>query len=163
VNLHGIARGAIRATNPDENVLLYQAVGEENSQGRITARYAAPLGITAQFQPTSDSLAHGDGISTTALTIEAFLHSDAARPVSGLARRPMARTGDFIKRGGAWLLVTNVIEDWSPVGWANVELTEQAEPPEGVSDLSGVTLVDAGTSGQMFENVIDCGSGRQNA
>jgi hypothetical protein len=157
MNLHDIVRSAIRAVNPDEDVLLYQAVGEENRQGLITAQYGAPLGITAQFQPTSDALSHSENMSTTTLTIEAFLYSDAAQPVSGIARRPIARTGDFIKRGSVWLLVTNVIEDWSPVGWANVELTEQAEPPAGIADLSAVTLIDCGLSSQIFENIIDCG------
>jgi hypothetical protein len=156
--LHGIVRSAIRAINPDENVLLYQAVGEENDGGLILPLYAQPVSIAAQFQPTSDVLAHSENVSTTALTIEAFLYSDAALPVSGIARRPLARTGDFIKRGAVWLLVTGVIEDWSPVGWANVELAEQAEPPAAFTDLSLITLIDCGTSSQTIEKIIDCGA-----
>jgi hypothetical protein len=134
MNLHAIVREAINIVNPDEPVTLYQALGQTNNRGTVTPRYQAGLSVLAQIQPEDDNLEHREALSTTAQGAEFWLFSDPSLPVTGISRQPM-RGGDIIKRAdGAFWLVDNSIEDWTPVGWAHVHATLQITPPEDVDD-----------------------------
>ena len=157
INLHAIARAAINRINPDEAVTLYQAVGAENIGGIVhTAYEASPA--RAQIQPIPDALRVIDNVQITGADCFAYLFSDATLPVAGQKRRPISRTGDVIKRtDGLYYLVTTVNEDYSPVGWVKVTLTEQARAPEGIIDLAVIGLTDCGTSAESIDNVINCG------
>lgn len=132
MNLHHIVRGAITSVHPDETALLYRANGQDNVKGKVKARYEEPETIKGNFQAmdalTLQQLERG---SVTGCTVQAYLYSDIANPVSGISRIPITRTGDFIKRSDdTWWLVHNVIEDWSADGWIKVGLTRQVTPPE---------------------------------
>lgn len=133
MNLHNIVRSAITTVNPDEQITLYKAIGQENVKGSVIPKYADPLIVSSQWQPLdADRLAQLEMVNQTVSAEQVFLYSDKSQPISGISRTPIARTGDFLKRGGSWYLVTAVLEDWSNVGWINVEVTLQTRPPEGV-------------------------------
>lgn len=136
MNLHRVVRGAITTVNPDATVLIYYAIGQENTKGKITPLYDAPQTIQAQWQPLDlEYLRQTERVSDTIVGDQVFLYSDPNKPVSGIKRIPLARTGDFLKKGDQWYLVTGIIEDWSDVGWINIDVTLQAKPPEGISDV----------------------------
>lgn len=129
INLHNIVRSSISAINGDEAVTLYQSNGSTNVRGTMKNTYNE-LSITAQFQPLdADRLIHAEAVGIVIPACQAFLYSDATMPVAGIVRS-LARTGDFVLRNGLYYLVTAVLEDWSNVGWCNVELTEQTAPPD---------------------------------
>lgn len=128
MNLHAIVRGLITRVHPDEPVELIQCAGVENLKGVIRTTYAEPVPILANIQPTGEPLEHTDGMNVTPQTEDAYLFSNASNPVKGITRLPMARTGDFLRRGdGTLWRVTDVLEDWSADGWAKVRITQQVE------------------------------------
>lgn len=83
-----------------------------------------------QFQPNeANRLQHLENINSTAHTEQIFLASDNNRPIEGIARVPILRTGDYIERKpGEFWKITAMFEDWSNVGWANCEVTLQVPP-----------------------------------
>lgn len=131
LNLHRIVRSAITSVKPDELVLLYRSVGQINVDGMLNATYEPGIAIYAQFQPNEASrLLQAEQVSSTTITEQVFLYSDTTRAVASLDRLPLARTGDIIDRNGQWWLVTAIMEDFSTVGWANVEVTKQVTAPD---------------------------------
>lgn len=131
LNLHDIVRGAITAVHGDEDIVLYQSVGQKNIKGKIIPLYSKGIEAKAQVQPLGEnSLAQTENANTTPDDDQAFVYSDKELPVTGIRRHPFARTGDFMKRGDAWYLVTADLEDWSRVGWSNVRITLQITPPD---------------------------------
>lgn len=136
MNLHAIVRGAITQVNPDLTVQIYYAVGQQNIDGLVIPSYDPPETIKAQWQPYSiNDLRHVERLSTTELSDQVFLFSDANRPPSGIQRVPLARTGDFIKKGNEWYLITDILEDWTHDGWINVNVELQVKPPEGIGNV----------------------------
>lgn len=131
LNLHELVRGAITTVKPDESVLLYKAVGQTNLDGEVKPSYNPAMSIKAQFQPNeSNRLMHAEKTGVTTITEQVFLYSDTTLPVAGVERSPIARTGDMINRNGEWWLITAVLEDFSAIGWINVEVTQQLTPPD---------------------------------
>lgn len=131
INLHAIVRGAINAVNPDEIVTLYRAAGQVNVDGLVTPKYEAGEIVAAQWQPNDEkALEHAEKLNAIKDSEQIFLYSDTVNPVAGLRRLPITRSGDMIERGAQWYLVTCILEDWSRVGWINVEVTLQTKPPD---------------------------------
>ena len=131
INLHHVVRPAITLLNPDEDILLYQSLGQKNVKGKGTPLYSKAIEAKAQIQPLdANSLAQTENASTTPEDEQAFVYSSKELPVAGIRRKPFARTGDFIKRDGLWYLVTAELEDFSSIGWANVRITLQITPPD---------------------------------
>ena len=130
VNLHSVVRSAITAIHPDENCILYHSVGQRNVKGKVVPVYAEPINIKANFQPLdTEALKHVEALSVTGVDEQVFLYSDEPHPVTGQQRIP-TRTGDFIRRGETYWLVTAVFEDWTWDGWANVGVHRQSTPPD---------------------------------
>ena len=132
VNLHDVVRGLITSIHPDENCILYQANGQINNRGVITAIYLEPQEIKANIQPLdAQALKHLERVNDTKASEQIFVYSNLDMPVNGIQRMPILRSGDFIKRqDGTYWLITNVLEDWSWDGWCNAGITQQIEPPD---------------------------------
>lgn len=131
INLHAVVRGAVRSINPDETVTLHRAAGQINVDGVVRPCYEAGEEVVAQWQPDEkEALGHTERVNSTFDSEQVFLYSEAASPVAGLQRVPIARMGDMLLRGELWYLVTAVIEDWSRVGWINVTATLQNKAPD---------------------------------
>lgn len=132
VNLHHVVRSAITSIHPDEVVTLYQSNGQTNVRGVVKATYKAPVAVKANFQPLdSDALKHIEMFNQTPISEQVFLYSDMDSPVTGQARLPSVRTGDFILRGdGTYWLVTAVLEDWTWDGWTNLGVHQQTTEPD---------------------------------
>lgn len=131
MNLHKIVRAAITRVNPDEENTLTQSIGVQNVNGLITNLTSAQE-VKAQWQPITNVLEHTDGVDVTKIEMKVYLFSDDALPVAGIRRLPQMRAGDMLTRadGTNWL-ITSVLENWSPVGWAAVTAvmqTSDAEP-----------------------------------
>lgn len=131
INLHAIVRSGITTINPDELVTLYQSAGQVNIDGLVSAKYAEGAETWAQWQPNDENtLEHTEKINKTKDSEQVFLYSDTINPIAGIRRKLKPRTGDMIKRGEEWYLVTSILEDWSPVGWINIEVTMQTKAPD---------------------------------
>lgn len=131
LNLHNVLRGAITAIHPDETVALYQSLGQKNVKGKVTAIYAEPKIVKANFQPLDSDALKLREINQTPISEQVFLYSDSALPVTGQQRLPVVRTGDFIKRSDdTYWLVTAVLEDWTWDGWCNVGVHQQINEPD---------------------------------
>lgn len=130
INLHAVVRSAITAVNPDEQVTLYQSAGQRHLGGIVTPLFFSPATVMVQFQPNeANRLRQLEAMSVTEHTEQIFLYSDNNRPIEGIARVPILRTGDYIeRRQGEYWKVTAVIEDWSGVGWTNCEVALQVAP-----------------------------------
>lgn len=137
MNLHSIARGAIVALHPEESVTLYQSSGQTNNQGVISPTYEAAQTVQAQIQSLStDELANVENVAQTGQVRKAYLFGP---PVTSLIPqgivRPLARSGDMIQRAdGTWWLVTGMMEDFSASGWVCVQITQQVDAPQGVTN-----------------------------
>ena len=130
INLHDVVRSAITAIHPDENCILYQSIGQRNIKSKTRPVYAAPKNVKANFQPLdAEALKHVEALSVTGVDEQVFLYSGEPTPVTGQQRIP-TRTGDFIRRGDTFWLVTAVFEDWTWDGWANVGVHRQVTPPD---------------------------------
>lgn len=139
MNLHSIARRLLLTVHPEEPCELIQCVGIVNNGGYIKSDYAEPVQITADIQPSGKDLQHEDGMDTAAETAVAFLYSNPDSPVDTLARTPLAKTGDYLKRGETYWRITAVPEDWSADGWAKVIITRDMEGlNDGGSDRGGM-------------------------
>lgn len=136
LDLHGIARKAITSVHPDELVTLYMSDGQTNVKGEITASYRPPVQVMGQVQSlTPKDLDHSGLTGQAAVTRYFYFYSSPAptENPNGLYR-PLARTGDMIKRtDGSWWLVTTPDEDFSSVGWVRVIGTLQVNPPKGIA------------------------------
>ena len=132
LNLHNVVRSAITSIHPDETVTLYQSDGQANVRGKVTAKYKEPITVKANFQPLdTDALKHIEAFNQTPISEQVFLYSDMDSPVTGQARLPETRTGDFIKRAdGTFWLVTAILEDWTWDGWCNLGVHQQTTPPD---------------------------------
>ena len=130
VNLHNVVRSAITSIHPDENCILYQSIGQRNVKGKVTAVYAEPKNVRANFQPLdTDALKHFEATNQTPCSEQVFLYSEDYG-VSGTHRIP-TRTGDIIKRAdNTFWLVVKVLEDWTWDGWANVGVDRQVTQPD---------------------------------
>ena len=130
INLHNVVRGAITGIHPDESCTLYQSLGQKNIKGVVSAVYAEPKQIKANFQPDGEPLQHTDAKNVTPCTEKVYLYSDSPA-VMGQKRLPITRTGDIIGRsdGTFWLVVT-LSEDWSWDGWACVNVSLLVTPPD---------------------------------
>lgn len=137
LNLHSIARSAIIALHPEESVTLYQASGQTNNQGVISPTYEPAQTVQAQIQSLStDELANVENVAQTGQVRKAYLFGP---PVTSLTPqgivRPLARSGDMIQRAdGTWWLVTGMMEDFSASGWVCVQITQQVDAPQGVTN-----------------------------
>lgn len=131
MNLHRIVRGVINAVNPDEALILYQAVGQVNVKGVITPKYQLK-DAKGNVQPLdSKVLQHLERIGDIKATMQVYLYSETEIPVSAGSRTPLIRGGDIIKRSDdTYWLVTSVIEDWTWDGWARAGITQQIKPPD---------------------------------
>ncbi len=131
MNLHAIANSVIRAVNANEPVTLYQAHGQENVRGIVTAKYLAPQTITAQVQAESDAaLQHMGGTGQTSVQKRFYVHADALLTPQGLVRQ-LDRSGDIIERGdGTFWLVTAVPDDFAMSGWVCLRATLQTIEPD---------------------------------
>ncbi len=131
LNLHDIVRKAITFVNPDETVLWYQSIGEINNLGVIKPLYAAPVEVEVQWQPQdSEQLRQVERVSDTKNDWTVFMYSGEDAEVSGIKRRPVPRTGDFLYRDGEWYLITAVTKDWTKRGWTNCTAVLQYTPPD---------------------------------
>ena len=137
LNLHSIARGAIVALHPEEPVTLYQSSGQTNTRGVISPTYEAAQTVQAQIQSLStDELANVESVAQTGQVRKAYLFGP---PITTLIPqgivRPLARSGDMIQRAdGTWWLVTGMMEDFSASGWVCVQITQQVDDPQGVTN-----------------------------
>lgn len=130
INLHQIVRRSIHAINSDESAIFYRSAGQKNDRAKVTPIYEKGLEIEIQVQPLSElRLIQLEGKSITGNAYQAFLYSSKDNPVKGMDRR-LAKNGDFLFLHGAYYLITAVLEDWSHVGWVNVEIVEQMNPPD---------------------------------
>lgn len=135
LNLHKTVRSVITSVHPDVVCQLYVSTGiqQEDARGLFQATYYEPVEIKAQFQsasPESDQFV--DSIEKQTAVRKVYLYSSQdlkKRPWS--LYRPLARTGDFIKddMGQLWF-VSGVLEDFTRVGWALVEVTMEPTPRE---------------------------------
>lgn len=67
--------------------------------------------------------------------------SDNNRPVEGIARVPILRTGDYIERKpGQFYKITAMFEDWTNVGWVNCEVTLQVPPYPNFTQTAGAVI-----------------------
>ena len=137
LNLHSIVRGAIIALHPEEAVTLYQSSGQINTQGVISPTYEAVQTVQAQIQSLStDELKNAEDVAQTGQVRKAYLFGP---PVTTLVPqgivRPLARSGDMLQRAdGTWWLVTGMMEDFSASGWVCVQITQQVDAPQGVTN-----------------------------
>ena len=137
LNLHSIARSAIVALHPEESVTLYQSSGQTNTRGVISPTYEAAQTVQAQIQSLStDELANVENVAQTGQVRKAYLFGP---PVTSLIPqgivRPLARSGDMIQRAdGTWWLVTGMMEDFSASGWVCVQITQQVDAPQVVTN-----------------------------
>ena len=131
LNLHAVVRTPITALHPDETVMLYQSIGQQNVKGRLFPQYAEGQAVQAQIQTLSaDELQQREDASKTGLDAKAYLFADEAQPPAGIVRY-LARTGDFIRReDDTWWLIVSVIEDFVKSGWVCVGLTKQTKAPD---------------------------------
>ena len=132
VNLHNVVRSIIETLHEDEDLLLYQSIGQVNVRGRIKARYNPPVSVRGQVQNTNDAgLQPSNELSVNTDMRRVYLYADEDLPPRGIDR-PLTRTGDMLKRtDGRWLYVTGVQDDFSRVGWVCVSCVLQSI---GVSD-----------------------------
>lgn len=144
LNLHALARPFIGAVHPEEEVTLYQSVGQVNELGVIKPKYAAPKILRAQVQSVGDAaLSHADKVGQNDVTRHFYLFATPGNAPAGVVR-PLARGGDMIQRcpehGNTWWLVTATPEEFSRAGWVCVRGTLQVKAPDfSVSDwLEGV-------------------------
>ncbi len=136
MNLHDMVRTAINLVNPDETCLLIPFDKQQNIRGKITPVYCVPVEIQANWQPVDETLLQSEALNLTGINYSVFLYSDANAPVSGVRRKPFTCGGDLIKRqDGTYYLVTDVVEDWSADGWANVLVTLQNKTPKGIEPV----------------------------
>lgn len=133
MNLHAIARAAITAIHPDEQVTIHRSLGQDvDDEGRVIPLYEEALAM-AQVQSLSDEKLYHSGLAGQSETNRTFYLRAEANPLLkpyGVLR-PLARGGDIIKRadGTSWL-VNTVKEDFSDVGWVNVGATLQVKGPD---------------------------------
>ena len=141
VNVHSLARAAVSALHPEEDILLYQSIGSLNNKGRPKPVYAPPVPLRAQIQSDGgEDISAQDMTPVSPLTRRFYLNlvpdaPDSARgeacAPAGLIR-PLSRSGDLIFRPGqnTWWLVTGLAEDFSASGWVAVRAVMQTNPPE---------------------------------
>ena len=131
INLHAIVRNTVAALHPEEDVTLYQSLGQTNILGRIKPMYAEGVVVKAQIQSLSaDELVQREDTSKTEIHAKAYIFADEAFPPSGIIRI-LARNGDFFRRAdGSWWLITSVIDDFTKSGWECVGIVQQIVPPD---------------------------------
>lgn len=140
MNLHTIANAAISAVNANESVTLYQANGQENLRGLVTAKYLAPQTVTAQVQSEGDAaLQHSEKTGQATISRRFYMDANDITPPQGLVRQK-DRSGDIIERSdGTFWLVTATFDDFSTSGWVCVRATLQTIEP----DFTGQEWYDA--------------------
>lgn len=131
MNLHAIANAAICAVNANEPVTLYQAHGQKNVRGIVTAKYLAPQTITAQVQAEPDAaLQHISETGQASIQKRFYVHADMLLTPQGLVRQ-LDRSGDIIQRGdGTFWLVTAMSDDFAMSGWVCLRATLQTIEPD---------------------------------
>ena len=141
VNPHALARGAVNAVHPDEEILLYRSLGNLNVKGRPRPRYAPPVATRAQIQSEGgEDLSHQEMAAESAVIRRFFLdlnsfvaeeNQEEALSPAGVIR-PLSRGGDLIfrPRDKTWWLVTGLADDFSNSGWVSLRAVLQNTPPE---------------------------------
>ena len=132
LNLRNITRGALKALQPDEEVLWYQSTGSINNKGRPRPQYAAPQAVMARIQSEgAETLEHWDGATETVVLRRFYLPAGQNACPAGLVR-PLSRGGDMIYRPSenTWWLVAGIIDDFAASGWVAVRAMLQTLPPE---------------------------------
>jgi len=135
LNLHGIVRGAVSMVNPDEDIMLYTAAGQENVAGKISSKYFSPIAAKAQIQSgNNEDLKHANNIGYNGVINRFYLYASSPESRPAGIVRPQGRGGDLIQcvRDGSWWLIIAVPDDFSNVGWASVLAALQAVPPNPV-------------------------------
>ena len=134
--MHNIVRDVIETLNPDEDLILYQALEQTTLDGWNLAQYAAPVTVKGQVQSTPTAIKQADGLNTNVDDWTIWLYSDSITQ-PGTVDRYTGRTGDMIQReDGRWYLVTGVNTDFSRIGWISVTATLQTK---GVDESQVVT------------------------
>ena len=140
INLHNVVRDVIETLNPDEDLILYQALEQTTLDGWNLAQYAAPVTVKGQVQSTPTAITQADGLNTNVDDWTIWLYSDSITQ-PGTVDRYTGRTGDMIQReDGRWYLVTGVNTDFSRIGWISVTATLQTK---GVEESQVVTTDDS--------------------
>lgn len=123
MDLHGIAKGAVAAVNPQQRLSLQRSTGyTTNAAGRRTPSYAAPVVCYGQVQSlTYKDIQQINGLNLQGTRRAIYLegHWD------GLVRNE-SKGGDLITdgRGDVWL-VALVLESWPD--WTKVAVTLQID------------------------------------
>lgn len=133
MNIHGIVRGLISAVARDKPCKLYTATGEKmrTERGDTVPVYFHPRDVLCQFQSVStDALQHFEKANITTTTRRVYIHADydpRLRPWG--QHRPLGRSGDVLidDQDTQWL-ITDVLEDFSHVGWVSVLAVMQTPP-----------------------------------
>ena len=131
MNLHHLVRGAISTIHPDERIIWYRSLGQENSKGKITPIYAPGIEITAQVQSANDEkLAHSNGTGDSESIRRFYLYGNKGiYPAPQI--RPLARSGDIFKReDGTYWQATGRAEDFNASGWSSIMATLQVKAPD---------------------------------
>lgn len=129
INLHAVVRGIIETLHPDENLLLYQNMGQTiGADGVVRNSYLPPRSVRGQVQNlTSEQLEHSERISTNTDQRRIYLFAPDTYPTPAPMERYEARTGDMVQReNGEWLLVTCMADDFRRVGWVCLCATLQS-------------------------------------
>ena len=133
MNLHKITRGLISAVARDKPCQLYTATGEQSrsERGDTLPVYLSPRSVLCQFQSVSaETLSHLEKINVTTATRRVYIHADYDARLRPWAQyRPLGRSGDVLvdDLDQQWL-ITDVLEDYSHVGWVSVLAVMQTPP-----------------------------------
>ena len=135
LNLHKIVRAVITSVAPDENVEVYHSKGHLNNKGALTPVYAEPVTMAAQIQTESGRelfYAGAGQLGQTKIIRKMYLYANSQIDKTAPILRPYARGGDLIFRPleNTWWLVTDLLEDFSNVGWVCVRCTQSNLPAE---------------------------------
>lgn len=133
LNLHSLVNPLIANLHPNEDVVLYQSIGQTNVKGRILPLYSEGEAVELQIQPAGDeSLTQQYDANQSTISRKAYLFSDTtAGVIPRSVHRPLARNGDMICRADdTWWLVTSLSEDFSKSGWVSITITEQLKAPD---------------------------------
>lgn len=128
MNLHALVRGPISAVNPDLRGVIKRSAGYTTAaSGEQIPVYALVVrDVVMQMQPlTPRDLKTLDGLNITDVDLACYVNGE----VTGIDRE-QGKGGDLLYVGGAWWLVTAVLEAWaSPVraGWTKAGITKQAD------------------------------------
>lgn len=123
MNLHQLARGTIRAVNPEVRLSIRVSTGNAtDADFKEVPSYAAPVWVTGQVQPLMfRDIQQLDALNLQGTRRKIFINGQ----INGLIR-PDNKGGDLITfpDDSVWL-VAMVLEGWTTAGWCVVAATLQ--------------------------------------